>query len=128
MPVPATLPSVHQPSVHQRGETATSRNQTRIASLGNGEVFQQALANRFDIRLMPGSHEVQQTVERILNLTADHIDIGHGKLRFHIVGAIGRGGAHITHVGGGGTRQQQAASASFGSASSTCAYAAAAPA
>ena len=52
-------------------------------------------------------HEVKQTVERILDLPADHIDIGHVELRFHIIRAIGGGGTHFTHVRRGGTRQQQ---------------------
>ena len=56
---------------------------------------------------MTRGHEIQQTVERVLDLPADHVDIGHGELCLHIVRAIGCGGAHIAHIGVGGTCQQQ---------------------
>ena len=69
---------------------------------------------------MTGCDEIKQTVERILNLTADHINVGDGKLRFNIIGIVSSGGTHLTHVRIGGTGQQQRLR--------TLAYAAAAPA
>ena len=56
---------------------------------------------------MTSCDEIKQTVERILNLTADHINVGDGKLRFNIIGIVSSGGTHLTHVRIGGTGQQQ---------------------
>ena len=56
---------------------------------------------------MAGRNEIQQTIERILNLTADHINVSDGKLCFNIIGIVGSGGTHLTHVRIGGTGQQQ---------------------
>ena len=56
---------------------------------------------------MTSCDEIKQTVERILNLTADHINVGDGKLCFNIIGIVSSGDTHLTHVRIGGTGQQQ---------------------
>lgn len=94
-------------SVHERGQTAPRTLQTLIGRFRNGEIFKQTLAYRFDIGLVPGGHEIQQTIEGVLNLAADHVDVGHGKLRIHIIRMLGGRSTHLTHVGGAGTGQQQ---------------------
>lgn len=48
---------------------------------------------------MPCCHKIQQAIERILNLSTDHIDIGNGQLRFNIIGRGSRGRTHLSHIG-----------------------------
>ena len=56
---------------------------------------------------MPGGQKVQQTVESVLNLATNHVDISHGQLRFHIVRRCGGSGTYVTYISGPGAGQQQ---------------------
>lgn len=121
-------------SVHEGGEATTCALQTLVGRLGDREVFEQTLAHRLDVGLVARRHEIKQTVERVLDLPADHVDVGDGKLRVHIVRLVGGNGTHHAHVRIGGTGQQQRLRTFAGGARivrigfKTFSYAAAAPA
>ena len=121
-------------SVHEGGEATAGALQTLVGRLGDREVFEQTLAHRLDVGLVARRHEIKQTVERVLDLPADHVDVGDGKLRVHIVRLVGGSGTHHAHVRIGGTGQQQRLRTFAGGARivrigfQTFSYAAAAPA